>query len=501
MPKILSMQGITKRFPGVLANDQVTLECETGEIRALLGENGAGKTTLMNVLYGLLKPDEGSIFINDQNADISSPRDALALGIGMIHQHFMLIPYFTVLQNVIVGAAPKRGPLVDWEQAEEQVTSIATKYNLDIDPSLPTWQLSVCAQQRVEILKLLYRRARLLILDEPTAALGPQEVSELFSIMRGLAESGYTIIFITHKLKEVMEISDSVTVLRHGRVVSTRAIAETNPQILAKEMVGREPLGRPESRGAPGDKVILSLRGLCARDDRNLMACDGIDLEVHEGEIVGIAGVDGNGQSELAQVLTGLRPIEAGQIELAGHTLGKDDPWEFITQGVAHVPEDRQKDGLIMEFSLADNLVLQMHRLPPFSRYGVLDNRVIRSHGVELMERFDVRAPGPLVAAQTLSGGNQQRLVLARELSRRPVLLVASHPTRGLDVGSTEYIQRELLDAKQAGSAILLISQDLDELLALSDRIAVMYRGQVVGILPAQEASVGQIGLMMTGTC
>ncbi len=499
MPPIVAMRSITKRFTSVVANDHIHFDCEAGEIHALLGENGAGKTTLMNVLYGLLKPDEGSVSVGGREVNISSPRRALQLGIGMIHQHFMLVPWFTVLENVILGIPPTRGPFLDRKTALERLKSTAERYGLAVDPTAIIWQLSVSAQQKVEITKLLYRGARVLILDEPTALLAPPEVHELFGVLRSLAASGHSIIFISHKLNEVMEISDRVTVLRAGRVVSTRPTAEADPHTLAKEIVGRDLLGEARGEGAPGTKVVLRVAGLRARDDRRLLALNGIDLEVHEGEIVGVAGVDGNGQSELAQVLTGLRPVETGRIEVGGHDLSHADPWSFIMHGVAHVPEDRQRDGLVMNFSLAENLVLQMHGQRPFAAGGFIKKDAIRKNAVELMREFDVRAPHPDLRAEMLSGGNQQRLVLARELSRSPGLLIASHPTRGLDVASVEHIHRNLLAARQRGSAILLISHDLDELLALSDRIAVIYRGQIVGLLPTEKADIELVGLLMTG--
>lgn len=500
MTSSVSLQGITKRFPAVTANDHIDFDCNPGEIHALLGENGAGKTTLMKILYGMVKPDEGKIYIDGREVQISSPRDALRLGIGMIHQHFMLIPQFSVVENVILGVPPAKGPFVDEAAAFDKVCSAAQKYGLVVDPMEKVENLSVSGQQRVEILRLLYRGAKILILDEPTAVLAPKEIRELFSILRGLAQASHSVIFITHKLKEAMEISDRITVLRAGKVVSTRPVAEATARVLAKEMVGRDLREDLLVSGSTGTRPVLQVKGVTAHNDQGSRVLNGIDVEIHAGEIVGVAGVDGNGQTELAQVLTGLRSIDTGHIEVDGKNLSSSSPEEFILSGVAHVPEDRQKDGLVLEFTLEENLILQQHARQPFAACGLINKAQIRKFAQDLINKFDVRPPKPEIKAKMLSGGNQQKLIIARELSREPKLLVASHPTRGLDVGSVEYIQSQLIKERDRGCAILLISHDLDELFQLSDRLAVIYRGKFVALLPAQQATVEEIGLLMTGS-
>ncbi len=498
--EMVYMHGITKRFQAVLANDRIDFQCKKGEIHALLGENGAGKTTLMNILYGMVNPDDGEIFIGGEAAHITTPREALNLGIGMIHQHFMLIPTFSVLENVILGIPPGSGFFIDLETAREQVMQTAKNCNLNIEPDLIVRNLTVSSQQKVEILRLLYRGTKILILDEPTAVLAPQEIRDLFKILRGLASQGNTIIFITHKLEEVMEISDKVTVLRAGRVISTRRPQETTTQILAKEMVGRnlnEDLG---VEGYPGKKKILVVKDLNAKDDHGNHVLKDIGFEVQEGEILGIAGVDGNGQRELAQVLTGLRKVESGQIVLDNYDLTNKTTRKFIEKGVAHVPEDRQKDGLILDFSIAENMVMQSHGTLPFSKNGFLHKVSIKKYADGLIKAYDIRPTDNRLPARKLSGGNQQKLILAREFSRNPKIIIACNPTRGLDVGSVEYIQTQLLSARKNGCAIILIDQDLDELFKLCDRLAVIYRGMFVSIVRTRKTDIDEIGLLMTGS-
>ena len=494
------MHGITKRFQSVLANDRIDFRCEKGEIHALLGENGAGKTTLMNILYGMANPDAGEIFIRGEKANITTPREALSLGIGMIHQHFMLIPTFTVLENVILGIPPGSGLFVDLKTARKQVMQTAKDCNLNIDCDVFVRNLTVSSQQKVEILRLLFRGTKILILDEPTAVLAPQEIRDLFKIIKGLASQGNTIIFITHKLEEAMEISDQVTVMRAGRAISTRKPLETTTQILVKEMVGRNLNENLGVEGNPGKKKILLVKGLNAKDDRGNKILNDIEFELQEGEILGIAGVDGNGQHELSQVLTGLRKIESGTIVLDNFALTNKTPKEFIENGVAHVPEDRQKDGLILDFSVAENMVIQKHGTHPFSENGFLNRDAIEKYADSLIKAFDIRPADFRLPARKLSGGNQQKLILARELSRKPKIIIACNPTRGLDVGSVEYIQTQLLSARKDGCGIILVDQDLDELFKLCDRLAVIYRGRLVSIVTTRKTDIDEIGLLMTGS-
>ena len=504
-PAVVRMVGITKRFPGVIANDGIDFELSKGEIHSLLGENGAGKTTLMNVLYGLYRPDAGEIYVHGEKVTMRSPNDAIDHKIGMIHQHFTLVLPFTVTQNVILGLKFPGGVL-KLGQAEKRVTKLSEKYGLRVDPRAEAWQLSVGEQQRVEILKALYREAEILILDEPTSVLTPGEVQDLFRTLRSLAEAGTSILFISHKLDEVMEISDRVTVLRDGRVLATKETSATNKKELARLMVGREVIFRLERPEVKLGGAALEVKGVSALDDRELPALKEVSLSVHEGEILGVAGVAGNGQRELAEVIAGVRKAKGGRVIIKRRDMTDSPPSEIVEAGVGRIPEDRMRLGLITDLSVQENLV--MENLKDFSSQrgllfteGIfLDHSSVGEYADKLISEFDVVTPSREAPSKTLSGGNLQKLILARVLARNPKILVASEPTRGLDVGATEYIRGKLLEQKEGGAAILLISQDLEEILALSDRIAVIYEGEVMGVVPAGEAEMEKIGLMMAGT-
>jgi len=500
MSLALEMRGVTKRFPGVLANDHIDFQLQRGEIHALLGENGAGKTTLMNILYGLYRPDEGQIFLNGREVHIRSPHDAIAHGIGMVHQHFMLIPVMTVTENVILGMEVVRnGFVLDLRNAAQRIRDFSRQYGLDVDPHAYVKDLPVGIQQRVEIVKALYRGADILILDEPTAVLTPQESEELFRIMRSLAAQGKSIIFITHKLKEVFAVADRITVLRDGRVVGTTTPQEATEARLAAMMVGREVILTVDKKPAQPGPVVLEVKDLRVADDRGYMAVDGVSLEVRAGEILGVAGVQGNGQTELVEALTGLRPVAGGKVFILGNDVTMASPREIIEQGTAHIPEDRHKHGLILSFPLVDNLVLSTYYRPPFAHGVVLNMQAIDQNGRRLVKEFDVRTPSEYALAGTLSGGNQQKLIVAREFSRPIKLLIAAQPTRGLDVGSIEFIHRKLVERRDAGCAVLLISVELDEILSLADRIAVLYKGKIMETMPASEATPEKLGLLMAG--
>lgn len=500
MAPVLELSGITKRFPGVLANDNIELSLEEGEIHALLGENGAGKTTLMNILYGLYQPDEGQIEVRGKKVEIHEPTDAIANGIGMVHQHFMLIPVFTVTENVMLGdEAVRGGGVLDRISAAERIREISTSFNLEVDPDAYVKDLPVGVQQRVEIIKLLYREADILILDEPTAVLTPQEADELFKIMRSLAEQGKSIIFITHKLREVLEIADRITVIRGGRVVGSTTPVEADRQKLAEMMVGREVQLTLEKTLAEVGEPILQVEDLVVIDDRDQIAVDGISFTLHGGEILGVAGVQGNGQTEMVQAVTGLREPFSGVIRLAEHEISNANPRQITELGVAHIPEDRQHDGLVLSYPVADNLVLNSYYKQPFARGVQLQPQAILETAEQRIGEFDIRTPSAQTMAGTLSGGNQQKVIVARELSRDIRLLVASQPTRGLDVGSIEYIHGRILEARNRGTAVLLVSPELDEVMQLADRIAVMYRGEIVAILDGAKATKEAVGLLMAG--
>ena len=500
MPPVLELRGITKSFPGVLANDHINLTLEEGEVHALLGENGAGKTTLMNILYGLYSPDEGEIFVRGRRVEIRGPGDAIALGIGMVHQHFMLVPVLTVTENVMLGVESiKNGVFLDRAAAARRIREISRQYGLHVDPDALVKTLPVGVQQRVEIIKLLYRQADILILDEPTAVLTPQEVEELFKVIRSLAAQGKSVIFITHKLKEVMAIADRITVLRNGRVVGTTTPSQTTEEQLASMMVGREVLLRVNKKPARPGETVLEVENLEVLDDRGNPAVRGVSFEVRAGEVLGIAGVQGNGQTELVQALTGLRHPLAGRVRILGTEVTGAPPRHILERGVAHVPEDRQQDGLVLSFPVADNLVLNTYYLPPFARAGTLQQEVIFTVAEQRAREFDIRTPSILTPVANLSGGNQQKVIVAREFSRPIRLLIASQPTRGLDVGSIEYIHQRIIAKRDEGCAVLLVSPELDEVMSLSDRIAVMYEGRIMDILPADQATREEIGLLMAG--
>jgi simple sugar transport system ATP-binding protein len=496
----LELRGITKRFPGVVANEGVDLVVKPGEILGLLGENGAGKTTLMNVLYGLYQPDEGEILIDDRPVTFGGPGDAIAAGIGMVHQHFMLVPVFTVTENVMLGVETTRGPFqrLDTDAARARIVDISEKHSLRVNPDAVVEDLPVGVRQRIEIIKTLYRRSEILILDEPSAVLTPQETDELFAIMRSLVEGGTSIIFITHKLNEVLEVADRITVLRRGKVVGTTTPAETSKQELAAMMVGRSVQlvvdKEPAKPGAP----VLEITDLVVRDDRGHPAVDGLSLTVRAGEIVAVAGVQGNGQSELAEAITGLDAPDSGEIRIAGQVLGSV-PREVYKAGVAHVPEDRMEDGLVAGFTVADNLVLNSYREKPYADGLRLNGDAIVATGEQRVTEYDIRTPSIFNDVGNLSGGNQQKVIAAREFSRPLKLIVAAQPTRGLDVGSIEYIHRRIVEKRDEGAAVLIISSELDEVVALGDRIAVMYQGKIVDTLEPVEATFERLGLLMGG--
>lgn len=501
---IIEMRGITKRFGGVAANSQIDLTVPARTIHAIVGENGAGKSTIMKVLYGFYSADEGEIYIDGKRCDIRSPHDAIAMGLGMVHQHFMLVPPMTVLENIVLGAEPGSAARIDFTKAEEQVRRLSNDFGFDIDPSRRVEDLSVGQQQRVEVLKALYRGARILILDEPTAVLTPQEVEEFFRILRAMRDQGKTIIIITHKLSEVLSLSDNVTIMRDGKVVGERVTSQTDAAELARLMVGRDVLLQVDKSEAVPGEVVLSVRDLqltSSEGGEKLVRLSNISFEVRAGEIVGIAGVEGNGQTELIEVIAGLRRATSGSIRLEGREVGRLSAREIIEAGVAHIPEDRHRRGLILEFDLTENIILGTHHLPPLAsaRIGMLNESAIAAKTTRLLRDFDVRPPKPHLAVRVLSGGNQQKLIIGREFDLHPKLLLVSQPTRGVDIGAIEFIHRKILELRDQGSAILLVSAELEEVLSLSDRLLVMYQGRVVGQLDPRSAESEQIGLLMTG--
>jgi simple sugar transport system ATP-binding protein len=500
MQPILELKNITKRFPGVLANDHIDINLNKGEILALLGENGAGKTTLMNILYGLYKPDEGDIIINGKKIIVSSPIDAIRSGIGMVHQHFMLVPVFTVTENVMLGEEDtKAGIFLDRKKAATRIREISDMYKLNVDPDDMVGDLPVGLQQRVEIIKLLFRKADILIMDEPTAVLTPQEVDELFFILKKLVEAGKSIIFITHKLREVMECADRIKVIRLGKVVGETTPAAASMEKLAAMMVGREVILKTGKKAANPKDVVLSVKDLRVLDIHNQIKVDSVSFDLRAGEILGIAGVQGNGQTELVRALTGLKRPLAGKVNLLGHDVTHASPRKYTELGSAHIPEDRQKDGLVLASPVSENLILNTYFRKPFSKGINLQKKSIQENSGKLIENFDIRTPNAETLVHYLSGGNQQKVIVAREFSRPIKLLVASQPTRGLDVGSIEYIHNRLIEKRDEGCAVLLVSTELDEIMQLSDRIAVMYRGKILTIVYANEISKEELGLWMAG--
>lgn len=498
-PVVLEVRGLTKAFPGVLACDHIDLALYKGEVLGLLGENGAGKSTLMNLIYGLYSPDEGEIFINGEPVIIHNPNDAIRRGIGMVHQHFQLVPVLTVTENIMLGNETVNGPFLNRRAGRKRILEIAAHYGLEVDPDALVQDLPVGVQQRVEIIKALYRKADILILDEPTAVLTPQEAEGLFEIMRSLLARGVSIIFISHKLKEVREICDRVTVLRGGRVAGHADPKTYNEEMLAALMVGREVILQVDKGDAHPGEAVLKIENLVVNDDRDLLAVDHLNLEVYAGEILGIAGVQGNGQTELVEAITGLRPILSGTIHIGDMTFTHASPRRITEAGVAHVPEDRQKNGMIAAFPVKDNMALQQYYVEPFSSRLVANERVIQEHAERLVRMYDVRTPSVFTPIGKLSGGNQQKAIVAREFSRDCKLLIAAQPTRGLDVGSIEFIHKQIVRMRDSGTAVLLVSAELDEILSLSDRVAVMYDGRIIDVLPIERADRNTVGLLMAG--
>ena len=496
---VLELRGITKRFPGIVADDHVDFDLRDGEVHALLGENGAGKSTLMNIVYGLYHADEGEIRVNDEPIRIHSPKDAISRGIGMVHQHFMLIPVMTVAENIVLGNEPtKAGDILDYAAARKRVTDLSRQFGFAIEPDARVENIGVGQQQRVEILKALYRHADILILDEPTAVLTPQEANELFEILRTLTREGLSIIFISHKLNEVLEIADRITVLRRGKKVDTVPRAGATEEGLARMMVGREVLLRVDKPPATPGEPLLQVENLHALDELGLEAVNGVSFDVRRGEIVGLAGVDGNGQSELIEALSGLRKVEAGRVRLAGRDVTGASAHDVLHRGLGHIPEDRQRRGLVLNFSLAENLALHDYDAEPNARFGWLFPRRLVQRARGILRQFDVRGGGPQTLASALSGGNQQKVVVGREMSRDPHVLLAAQPTRGLDVGAIEFVHRRLVEARNGGAAVLLVSLELEEIVSLSDRVLVIYEGRIAGEYPP-DVSEEELGLAMTG--
>ncbi|UOQ93275.1 ABC transporter ATP-binding protein [Halobacillus shinanisalinarum] len=499
MDYVIEMLNIRKEFPGVVANNNVTLQVKKGEIHALLGENGAGKSTLMNVLFGLYQPERGEIRVKGKKAAITDPNIANKLGIGMVHQHFMLVDTFTVTENIVLGSEPRKGALVDIKKAEKQVKELSERYGLNVDPKAKIRNISVGMQQRVEILKTLYRGADILILDEPTAVLTPQEIKELIGIMQSLIHEGKSIILITHKLKEIMEVCDRCTVIRKGEGIGTVDVKDTDPNELASLMVGREVTFSTEKTKSDPKEIYLSIKDLRVKDVRGVEMVKDLNLEVRAGEIVGIAGVDGNGQSELIEAITGLRKSTSGQIALHDKVISNLSPRKVTQSGISHIPQDRHKFGLVLDFPIGENMVLQTYYQEPFSKKGVMNYKNIYQKAQSLIKEYDVRTPDEYTKARALSGGNQQKAIIGREVDRSPDLIIAAQPTRGLDVGAIEFIHKKLIEERDKGRAVLLLSFELDEIMNLSDRIAVMFDGQIVADVKPEETDEQKLGLLMAG--
>jgi general nucleoside transport system ATP-binding protein len=500
MNYVVEMLNIRKEFPGIVANDNISLSLKKGEVHALLGENGAGKSTLMGVLFGMYQPEKGIIKVNGKEVRITNPNVANKLGIGMVHQHFKLVDNFTVTENIILGSEPLRGIVLDIDKAAKKISELSKHYGLNVDPNAKIEDISVGMQQRVEIMKMLYREAEVLIFDEPTAVLTPNEIEELMKIMRNLINEGKSIIIITHKLKEIKAVADRCTVIRRGKSIGTVNVAEASEASLAEMMVGRHVNFKVDKKeSTPGD-VVLKIDSLSAKNNRKVMGLKDFSLEVRKGEIVGVAGVEGNGQTELVEVITGLRKAESGKVCLYGEDITNDPIRKRIEKGMGHIPEDRHKRGLVLDYPLESNMVLEVYNKRPFSKNGLLNGTKIREYANKILENFDVRSgEGASSIARTLSGGNQQKAIIGRELELDPDLLIAVQPTRGLDVGSIEYIHKRLIQHRDSGKAVLLISLELDEVLQLSDRIAIVNNGDLIGIVNASETNEKEVGLMMAG--
>lgn len=497
---VIEMLGIRKEFGGFVANNNITLQLKKGEIHALLGENGAGKSTLMNVLFGLYQPEAGEIKVHGETKKITDPNVANDLGIGMVHQHFMLVENFTVTENIVLGSEPTKAGMVNIKEAAKTIKALSEKYGLDVDPYEKIEDISVGMQQRVEILKTLYRGAEILIFDEPTASLTPQEIQELIEIMRRLITEGKSIILITHKLNEIMEVSDRVTIIRKGEGIGTVVTAETNPDQLAELMVGRQVVFKTEKTEAHPTEEVLTIENLVVPDYRGIDKVKALNLSIRKGEIVGIAGIDGNGQSELIEAITGLRKVKSGKITFNGHDLTNKKPRQVTESGIGHIPQDRHKHGLVLDFSIGHNMALQTYYKEPISKHGIIDYKKISEKAKQIIEEFDVRTGhGESTMARALSGGNQQKAIIGREVDRDPDLLIAALPTRGLDVGAIEFIHRRLIEQRDKGKAVLLISFELDEVMNVSDRIAVIYDGQIVDTLNPAETTEQELGLLMAG--
>lgn len=500
MDYVIEMLNIRKEFPGIVANDNITLQLKKGEIHALLGENGAGKSTLMNVLFGLYQPEQGEIRVKGKPVKITSPNIANDLGIGMVHQHFMLVDVFTVTENIILGKEITKAGRIDLKRAEKEVHELSERYGLAVDPKAKISDITVGMQQRVEILKTLYRGAEILIFDEPTAVLTPQEIKELMQIMKTLVKEGKSIILITHKLKEIMEVCDRCTVIRKGKGIGTVNTSETNVNELANLMVGREVVFKTEKKPADPQKEVLTIKELVVKDTRGVNVVNGLNLSVRAGEIVGIAGVDGNGQSELIEAITGLHKSVSGSISMNGKEVSNLPPRKIIESGVGHIPQDRQKHGLVLNYSIGENMVLQTYHQKPLSKNGILNFKEIYNRARHIISEFDVRTPSEYTLARALSGGNQQKAIIGREVDRNPELLIAAQPTRGLDVGAIEYIHKRLIEQRDHGKAVLLVSFELDEIMNVSDRIAVIFEGKIVAIVDPKKTTEQELGLLMAGS-
>ncbi|WP_347372499.1 ABC transporter ATP-binding protein, partial [Clostridium saudiense] len=497
---VVEMLNIRKEFPGIVANDNITLQLKEGEIHALLGENGAGKSTLMGMLFGMYKPDRGCIKVRGKEVKISNPNVANDLGIGMVHQHFKLVDNFTVTENIILGCEPRKGLTVDIKTAAKKIEELSKQYGLNVDPYAKIENISVGMQQRVEILKMLYRNANVLIFDEPTAVLTPSEIDELISIMKNMTKEGKSIILITHKLKEIKEAANRCTVIRRGKYIGTVDVKDTTEADMAKMMVGREVSFKVEKTEAKPKDIVVKIEDLCVNNNKKVLGLKNFSLDIRAGEIVGIAGVEGNGQTELVEALTGMRSVESGNIIFKGRNIVKDSIRERIDDGMAHIPEDRHKRGLILDYTMEDNMVLKAYKKKPFSNKGLINRAKISEYAQKIIETFDVRSgEGGKSIARSLSGGNQQKGVIGREIESNPDFLIAVQPTRGLDVGSIEYIHKRLVEQRDLGKAVLLVSLELDEVLNVSDRIAVVNNGELVGIVNASETNENEVGLMMAG--